>query len=55
MILWRELKLPVTPSAHLLEDKTLTQMNSIDSGNTNKTEDYIETSHQVGKHFGTKI
>ena len=49
------IKLPVTTSAHLLEDKTLTQMNSIDSGNTNKTEDYIETSHQVGKHFGTKI
>ena len=51
MILLRELKLPVTPTAHLLEDHILTQMNSIDDGITNKTEDHIERSHQLGKYF----
>ena len=51
MILLRELKLPVTSSTHLLEDHILTQMNSIDGGITNKTEDQIERSHQLGKYF----
>ena len=51
MILWRELKLPVTTSAHLLEDHILTQINSIDGGITDKIEDHIERSHQVGKRF----
>ena len=32
IILWKELKLPVTPSAHLLEDHILVQMNYIDGG-----------------------
>ena len=51
MILWRELKLPVTPSTHLLEDHFLTQMGSIDGGIADKTEDHIERSHQVGIFF----
>ena len=51
MILWIKLKLPVTPSAHLLEDRILTQINSIDGGIADKTEDHIERSHQVGKRF----
>ena len=51
MILWRELKVLLTTSAHLLEDNILTQMNSIDGGIADKTEDHIERSHQVGKHF----
>ena len=51
MLLWRELKLPVTPSAHLLEDHIPTQMNSIDGGIADKTDDHIERSHQVGKRL----
>ena len=34
-----------------MEDHILTQMNSIDGGIADKTEDHIERSHQVGKHF----
>ena len=51
MILWREFKLPVTTSVHLLEDHILTQINSIDGGITDRTEEHIERSHQVGKRF----
>ena len=40
--MWRELKLPVTPSAHLLEDHILNQMSSIEGGITGVTEDHIE-------------
>ena len=51
MILWRELKLPVTSSTYVLEDHILTQMNSIDGGIADKTEDHIERSYQVGKRL----
>ena len=51
MILWRELKLLVIPSAYLLEDHIMTYMNSIDGGITDKTGDHTERSHQVGKRF----
>ena len=51
MILWRELKLPVTLSVHLLEDHILNQMITIKGGIADKTEDHIERSHQVGKRF----
>ena len=51
MILWRELKLPITPSAHLLKYHILNQMETIEGGIANKTEDHIETSHQHGKRF----
>ena len=49
--MWRKLKLPVAPSAHLLKNHILTQTNSIDGDIANKTEDHIERSHQVGKRF----
>ena len=51
IILWKELKLLVTPLAYLLEDYILTQMNSIDGDIADKTEDHIERRHQVGKRF----
>ena len=51
IILWRELKIPVTPPAHLLEDHILNQMITIKGGIADKTEDHIERSHQVGKRF----
>ena len=47
----REYKLPVTPSAHSLEDYILTQMYSIYGSIADKTEDHIERSHQVDKRF----
>ena len=51
MILWRELKLPVTSSAYLLEDHSLNQMITIKFGIADKSEDHIERRHQVGKRF----
>ena len=51
MKLLRELKLPVTPSAHLLEDHILKQMITIKGGIADKTEDHIERRYQVGKCF----
>lgn len=51
MILWRELKLPVTPSSHLLEDLILNQMVTIKGGIFDKSKDHIEISYQVGKRF----
>ena len=51
MILWRELKIPVTSSVHLLEDHILNQMITIKGGISDKSEDHIERSHQVGKRF----
>ena len=49
MLLQRDLKLPVTLSAHLLEDHILNQMSSIEGDIADKTEDQIESSNQVGK------
>ena len=51
MKLWRELKLPVIPSAHLLEDHILKQMISIKGDIADKTEDHIERRHQVGPGY----
>ena len=51
IILLKELKLPITSSAHSLKDHILTQMNYVDGGIADKTEDHIERSHQVGKRF----
>ena len=45
MILWRKLKMPVTPSAHLFEDHILYQMKNIDCGLADKSEDHIERAH----------
>ena len=36
MVLWRELKLPVTPSIHLLEDHNVSQMITLDGGIADK-------------------
>ena len=47
--MWRDLKLLVTSSAHLLEDDILLQMSSIEYGISNKIEDHIERNHQVDK------
>ena len=49
MLLWKELKLPVTPSAHLFEDHIVFQMENIVGGLADKSEDHIERAHQDGK------
>ena len=49
MLLWKELKLPVTPSAHLFEDHIVYQMENIVSGLVDKREDHIERANQDGK------
>ena len=45
------IKITSNPSARLLEDHILTQMNSIDGGIADKTEEHIERNHQVGKRL----
>ena len=55
MLLWRKLKIPVTPSAHLFEDHILYQMKNIAGGLADKSEDYIERAHQDGKRSEKKI
>ena len=45
MLLWRDLKLLVTPSAHLFEDHILIQMSLIEDDIADKSEDHIELSH----------
>ena len=47
--LWRELKLSVTPFAHLFEDHIVYQMENIVGGLANKSEDHIDRAHQDGK------
>ena len=44
MLLWRDLKLPVTPSAYLCEEHILNQMSSIE-------EDPLELRHQISKQL----
>lgn len=46
MKLWKHLKLSVTPSAHLFEHDIIFQTKNIIVGLVNKTEDYIERSHE---------
>ena len=46
MSLWRKLKIPVTPSAHLFEDHIVYQMENIVGGLADKSEDHIERAHQ---------
>ena len=41
MLLWRELKLPMTPSTHLFEDHIAYQMENSVGGLADKSEDYI--------------
>ena len=49
MLMWRKLKIPVTPSAHLFEDHIVYQIKTIVGGLADKSEDHIERSHQDGK------
>ena len=44
MLLWRELKSPVTPSTHLFEDYVVYQMENIVGDLVEKSEDHIEKS-----------
>ena len=48
MTLWRDLKLSVTPLAHLCENYIIFQMINIIAGLANKSDDYIERDHQDG-------
>ena len=49
ILVWRESKLPVTPSDHLFEDHIVNQMKNIVGGLAHKSEDHIERAHQDGK------
>ena len=49
MLVWRELTLPGTPSAHLFEDYIAYQMKNIVGGLADKNEDCIERYHQNDK------
>ena len=50
ILLWRELKLPVIPSAYLFEDHIVYKIENIIDFLAEKSEDYIERIHQDGKH-----
>ena len=54
MTSWRELKVPVIPATHLLEDHIISQIIAIGGGIADKTEDHIERSYQAGKRLETK-
>ena len=54
MLFWRDLKLPVTPSAHLFEDRISNKISTTEAGITNKTEDHIKLSCQIGKRLERK-
>ena len=49
MLLWRELTLNVTPSAHLFEGHILYQMEYTVGGVADKKDDHFERSHQDSK------
>ena len=51
MLMWRKLKIPVTPSAHLFKDYIVYQMENIIEGLADKSEDHIERVHQDGKRI----
>ena len=51
MLMWRELKIPVTPFAHLFEDHIVYQIEHIVGGLADKNEDHIERVHQDGKRI----
>ena len=52
MLLRRELKLPVTLSAHLFEDHIFYQMENSVGDLADKSEDHIEKAHQDGRCSG---
>ena len=45
MLMWRELKIPVTPSTHLFEDHIVYQMEKNVGRLADKSEDHIERAH----------
>ena len=48
MLMWRDLKLAVTPSAHIFEDHIVHQMTNIVGGLADKSEYHIIRTHQDG-------
>ena len=46
-LLWRKLKIPVTPSAHLFEDHIVYQVKKFDRGLADKSEDHIERAYKI--------
>ena len=54
MLMWREFKIPVTPSTHLFEDHIVYQMKNIVGGLADKSEDHIERAHQYDKRSERK-
>ena len=55
MLMWRKLKIPVTPSAHLFEDHIMFQIEKSVGGLADKSEDHIERAHQDGKRSERNI
>ena len=49
MLLWRKLKITITPSDHLFEDHIVYQMKNIVGDLIDENEDHIERSHQDSK------
>ena len=49
MLMWRELKIPVTHSTHLFEDHIVYQMENIVGGLADKSEDHMKRAPQDGK------
>ena len=54
ILLWRDLKLPVSSSACLFEGHILNQISSIEGGIANKAEDRIELWYQIDKRLERK-
>ena len=54
MLMWRELKILVTPSARLFEDYIVYQMENIVGGLADKSEDHIERSHQDDRSYSLR-
>ena len=55
--LWREIKISITPKAHVMFVHTLKQVIDYD-GIADKVEDYVEKAHQIGKkldHFTSRL
>ena len=55
--LWREIKISITPKAHVMFVHTLEQVIDFD-GIADKVEDYVEKAHQIGNklnHFTSRL
>ena len=51
MLMWRELKILIIPSARLFEVHIVCQMENIVGGLADKSEDHIEGAYQDGKRI----